>query len=173
MKMNQLTIRHFTYPIVFAVIWMLMTDQIGLISFGIGYLLSFVVNWLLLSTLDEVPTHHRRNLPLRVLLVIGYLVRLNWEIILSGFDVFLRIVGARPIRAGIVAVPVQDPDDDQVVAGLSAHSITITPGQLVVAYDRDGKTLYVHCLDVESMAPTLEVAQAKRMRMFRRMLGLD
>lgn len=173
MNARQLTIRNFTYPTPLTILWVLMAARLDIASVIIGYTLSFFLIWLLLSTLDTLPAHRTKNLPLRFALMVWYVVQLNFEIIMSGIDVFLRIVGVRPIRSGIVAVAVQDPDDNQVVAGLSAHSITITPGQLVVAYDRDGKTMYVHCLDVETMAASLEESQVKRVKMLRRILGLD
>lgn len=173
MTANQFTTRHFIYPVPLAMLWMLMAGRIEILSFIIGYALAFIIVWLLLSTLDMQPSYQTRNLPLRFALLALYVIQLNLEIVMSGIDVFLRIIGVRPMRSGIVAVAVQDPDDNQVVAGLSAHSITITPGQLVVAYDPDGKTMYVHCLDVETMAPALEESQIKRVRMLRRIMGLD
>lgn len=173
MRTNRLTTRHFIYPLIFAVLWVLMTGRIEPISFLIGYLIGFIVTWLVMSTLDEQPTYHTKNLPIRILELMGYVIKLNWEIVLSGVDVFLRIINVRPTRSGIVAIPIQDPEDNTIIAGLSAHSITITPGQLVVAFDRENKVLYVHCLDVDSMFPTMEADQNKRMHKLRRISGLD
>ncbi len=173
MTMNNLTARNFVYPVAFAIVWMIMTGYVEPISFIIGYALSFVVIWLLLSAQEDLPQSRTENLPIRIVMITWYIIRLNYAIFLSGTDVVLRILGIRKNKIGIVAVPVQDPDDNQVVAGLSAHSITITPGQLVVAYNPEGTTLYVHCLDVDKMAPTLNAEQAERVAEFRRMLGLD
>lgn len=170
---NRLTTRHFIYPLIFAVLWVLSTGQVEPISFLIGYLIGFIVIWLVMSTLDEQPSYHTKNLPSRILELVIYLFRLNIEIILSGVDVFLRIINVRPTRAGIVAIPVQDTDDNSIIAGLSAHNITITPGQLVVAFDSENKVLYVHCLDVDSMFSTMEADQNKRMHKLRTILGLD
>lgn len=152
-----------------AVIWIILSNHASLESFVIGYVLSLMIIQLLLkdSSLNLKPT---RVVGQFVALVI-YSVVLSRDILLSGIDVALRAVSLRPLKPGIIAVPVQD--KRSVIAGLSAHGITITPGELVVDFDEDKNVMYVHCLDTEHAVNTLDADQAKRLKMFRRILGDD
>ena len=86
--------------------------------------------------------------------------RLAIDIVRCGLQVAgLVIRPSMPIRPGILAVR----SGCRTGAGLalSAHAITVTPGEMVVEVGRDG-TFYVHCLDVESSARTADADQARR-----------
>jgi multisubunit Na+/H+ antiporter MnhE subunit len=82
--------------------------------------------------------------------------------------VLLRILGVRPVNPGILAVRVDD--DSEVIAGLSAHGITITPGQLVVDFDEQQQLIYVHCLDVEANIPRIQAEQTRRLPYLRKVV---
>jgi multicomponent Na+:H+ antiporter subunit E len=66
-------------------------------------------------------------------------------------------------------VPTQDETHSASIAALSAHAITITPGELVVDFD-GAKVMYVHCLDTEATSKTADPAQAARLKLLRRVL---
>ena len=55
-------------------------------------------------------------------------------------------------------------------SAFSAHGITITPGELVIDFD-GSRAMYVHCLDVEASAASAPGAQAKRLKLLRRIAG--
>lgn len=168
------TIRRLTLPLPFTIVWMMMVQRFALDSFLIGYVLSYFIMLLVLDTQELQRPAKLSNLPRRLWTFITYVIRLWWKIFISGVDVALRVLGFRTItRSGIVAVPIQDDLEDPVIAGLSAHGITITPGELVVAYDEEEKVMYVHCLDVEASLPFLNERQAERVKTFRRILGHD
>ncbi|MFW5692120.1 MAG: Na+/H+ antiporter subunit E [Chloroflexota bacterium] len=169
-----MNIRQLLFPLPFAILWIILTNQVGVVSFLIGYALAFAIGLLLVDLTDGEQAVRLTNLPSRVLWVVIYVVTLSRDIFLSGVDVSLRVIGLRPIsRTGIVAVPVQADKDHEVIAGLSGHAITITPGELVVAYDDDERIMYVHCLDVEMSVPNLEKNQGARVKVYRRILGHD
>jgi multisubunit Na+/H+ antiporter MnhE subunit len=77
------------------------------------------------------------------------------------------------ISAGIIRVPVQD--SRNLISGMTAHGITITPGELVVHFgERDGlDVVYVHCLDLEGSAASIDDAQTRRMVFYRGMFGTE
>lgn len=56
------------------------------------------------------------------------------------------------------------------MAALSAHGITVAPGELVVDFE-DSHIMLVHCLDAEEAAKSIFEAQARRLRLFERILG--
>ena len=78
--------------------------------------------------------------------ILQYAVILGFDLIRSGIQV-ARIVltPEMPIRPGIIPVPSECRSD--LGRALSAHAVTLTPGQLVVGMDDDG-VMYTHCLDV-------------------------
>lgn len=161
-------------PLPFAVVWVILTNQVNLAGFLIGYALAFGMGRLFLLPINPQEPIRLRHIPRRIGYVISYILRLSVDIFLSGVDVSLRVMGLRPIsRSGIVAVPIQDETHNEVIAGLSAHAITITPGELVVAYDTENDLMYVHCLDVVQAEPTLDSEQAARVKIYRRILGYD
>jgi multicomponent Na+:H+ antiporter subunit E len=156
-----------------AVVWVILTSQVSVWSFGIGYVISFAIA-LLLSRSRETPLNiNPAKLPGQIGATIIYTALLARDILLAGIDVSLRVLGVRPLNPGIVAVPTQDEKERDIIGGLSAHGITITPGELVVDFSEDGETMYVHMLDVDSFEPELAPDQARRLKFFRSMLGYD
>jgi multicomponent Na+:H+ antiporter subunit E len=156
-------------PIPMAVVWAILVDQFSIPSLIIGYIIGVGVT-ALLSRSASVNIYVLK-LPGEFLALITYMLWLSRDILLSGVDVALRVIGVRPTRTGIVAVPVQD--ESEIVAGMSAHSITITPGELVVDFDEEQNIMYVHCLDVEMSVPKVDREQTERLKQFRRILGHD
>jgi len=170
-------LQHLIIAVPVALLWIALTSLLTVESFIIGYIVGVTLSWLLAQgqVLPPLSTH---NLPGRAFTFILYSIKTAWDIFLSGVDVTLRILGIRQPKPGIIAVPVQHGDEDdpllrEVMAGLSAHSITITPGELVVDYSEDGEIMYVHVLDIDSSAPKLDDEQAARMRIFRKVFGRD
>lgn len=156
-----------------AVVWVILTSQVSVWSFGIGYVISFAIA-LLLSRSWETPLNFSLlKLPGQLFATLVYSLFLTWDILQAGIDVALRVFGVRPLNPGIIAVSTQDEEDNDVIDGLSAHGITITPGQLVVDFSEDRNTMYVHALDVDASVPELDPDQARRLKYFRRMLGYD
>lgn len=168
-----MTIRNWLFPLPFMFLWVILTNQVGIVSFMIGYALAFLLGLLLMGSRERQQSVQLSRIP-DVFAIIIYIVTLSVDILLSGIDVALRVLGLRSVaRTGIIAVPINDEKKRDVIAGLSAHAITITPGELVVAYDKDEEVMYVHALDVDASEPHLERKQTDRVAKYRRMLGDD
>lgn len=88
--------------------------------------------------------------------------------VLRGALVTARIVlSARmPLKTGILAIP--SGSRTELGTALSAHAITLSPGELVVEMDGEG-VMYTHCLDVERSAEYVAAAQSLRQNLLRRM----
>jgi multisubunit Na+/H+ antiporter MnhE subunit len=149
-------------------LWVVMTNQPNPFGFGLG----FGIGFLLLVTLRGKRGLNIRliHLPKQLGWALLYLLVLTRDIVISGWDVSLRILGLRPIKSGIIKVPIGDKRPE--VGALTAHGITITPGQLVVEFDRHDN-VYVHCLDVDSSAQTIAADQARRLKFYQGMMGDD
>lgn len=100
-----------------------------------------------------------RRLPAAIIALAIYVPRLIVDIIKCGVTVAGFILDPKlPIRPGIVAVKSGGND---VVTALSAHAITITPGEQVLEIGDDG-TMYTHCLDAVSSGAGADTAQTAR-----------
>jgi multicomponent Na+:H+ antiporter subunit E len=100
-----------------------------------------------------------RRLPSALVALAVYVPRLIVDIIKCGITVAGFILDPKlPIRPGIVAVKSGGND---VVTALSAHAITITPGEQVLEIGDDG-TMYTHCLDAVSSGAGADAAQTAR-----------
>jgi multicomponent Na+:H+ antiporter subunit E len=64
-----------------------------------------------------------------------------------------------PINPGIIAI--DSGCESELATALSAHAITITPGEMVIAMDEKG-VMYTHTLNVQRSAEAAEEAQALR-----------
>lgn len=91
-----------------------------------------------------------------------YVALLVIDVIKCGINVAIVILRpSLPIHPGVVAIPSASSSD--AVRAVSAHGITITPGEMVVEIGDDG-TLYTHCLDAPASGATAAAAQADRAR---------
>jgi multisubunit Na+/H+ antiporter MnhE subunit len=152
----------------FGLIWVILTNVTSLESYLLGYVLGLIVVSLGVVRVDT--DVNLANFPKQAWAFIRYSIFMVWQIALATWDVNLRVFGFKPVREGIIAVTIDDETEDELIGGASAHSITITPGELVVAYDKECKIMYVHCIDVEQSGKTLQPAQATRLAYFKRIL---
>lgn len=128
-------------------------------------------NWLLgvlraigiTALLRPTPTPiNWQNLP-KALLATGHFVLTSlWDLLVSSFQV-TRLLLQRDVRLrqGVFTLPTKHPSPQ--VSLLSAHAITLTPGELVVEMDEAG-LLYVHSLDVVASAEKAPQAQQQRVK---------
>jgi multicomponent Na+:H+ antiporter subunit E len=100
-------------------------------------------------------------LPTVLLALVKYVVIMLWQLIVSGLQVAHIVLSpSLPIRPGIIAIP--SGTDSELATALSAHSITVTPGELVVEISDDG-VMYTHVLDVtQSEAARLNAQDQRR-----------
>jgi multisubunit Na+/H+ antiporter MnhE subunit len=143
--------------------WVILTQQVNLAGLLIGYVIGAGLVGMMMTRTER--RFNPRSLPRQAFGLLVYIVVLLWDIWNSGIDVLFRVIGMRPVNPGILRVSVQD--ESEIVAGLSAHGITITPGQLVVDFDEQQGVVYVHCLDVEANIPKIEQEQSRRLKYLR------
>ncbi len=150
-----------------AIGWMILTQQVNLEGFALGYGIGLILAVSFLRR--RSPRFDAFRLPFQFVAALIYLLILLWDIFVSAIDVFLRVFGIRPINPGIVRMEIGD--SRSLIAGLSAHGITITPGQLVVDFDEQNHILYVHCLDIDDADNILRNQQERRLKLLKRIVG--
>ena len=106
-----------------------------------------------------------RRLPEAILALSQYIFIVVYDAIKSGL-VAARIIldPALPIEPGIVAIP--SGCKSELATALSAHAITLAPGEMVIEISKEG-VMYTHTLDATRAAEY--VADAQRLR--RELLG--
>jgi multisubunit Na+/H+ antiporter MnhE subunit len=164
------------------VVWMLMTKRWTLESAIVGYVFAVVILIAVMSNIkrqgDAVRPLSWARLPRQAWNLIIYVAKLLLDIFTSGIDVALRILPAKlRISPSFQRVPVQDKHKSDLIAALSAHAITITPGSLVVDYENDAQgqmIMVVHVLDGDTWTEqNLSAEQAQRVKRLQAILGQE
>jgi multicomponent Na+:H+ antiporter subunit E len=163
-------LKNVVLAVIASVAWVVITGRASfeslLVGFGLGLILAVLIRF-------QRWEMKLSKLPLQLLSVFIYSLVLSRDIMLSSVDVARRALSPNmPLNPGIIAVKTQDEEGSRAVSALSAHGITITPGELVVDFD-GADIMYVHVLDVENAERNAAKNQAKRLGMYRRMLGRD
>jgi len=160
----------------FSLAWMVLSNEITLPSFIVGYILGFAILFLLYRKIGTNKINLIK-LPVQVFWLIYYIGILAVDILLSGVDVARRVLHPGPdlpINPDIQKVYTQDETRDPIISAMSAHAITITPGEMVIDYDEEdpgGVVMYVHALDIDECKDELDRDQTRRLRLFNRILG--
>ncbi|MCW1969565.1 MAG: Na+/H+ antiporter subunit E [Anaerolineae bacterium] len=157
-------------------LYLALTSNLALSNWVLAGLLAGAAVWLSGSsdgrtyTIAQLPSVAGRKL----WWAMRYAVALVLDIINSGITVTKMIVDPKlPIRPGLIVV--NSGSQNENVIALSAHGITVTPGEQVIEFGLDdeamaqtGKTygqMWVHCLDAVSSGASAEAAQARRRAM--------
>jgi multicomponent Na+:H+ antiporter subunit E len=123
----------------------------------LGFLLAAAIIFLLR------PAGHAsswRLTPESILALIRYVLILIYDLIISGVQTARIVLDPRlPIREGVIAIPTNC--DTEAAQALSAHAISVTPGEIVVEMGEEG-TMHTHVLDVERAAGAVIRAQMER-----------
>ena len=152
-------------------IWMVLGLWLMYLALTANLEISNLVLGLLISsglTLLMQPPRGRvglRRLPRATLALGQYAMIVVYDAIKSGVAIARIILDpALPIKPGIIAIP--SGCSSELATALSAHSITLAPGEMVIEISEDG-VMYTHTLDVTHAADY--VANAQRLR--RELLG--
>ncbi|MDQ7024729.1 MAG: Na+/H+ antiporter subunit E [Anaerolineae bacterium] len=164
-----------------ALLWMIFARQLSWEGFVIGYIFGFAVLMVIRinTTYQDIDQPIRpAKIPSQLIALVVYIVRLAVDVFFSGIDVAKRVINPKlPIDPDTRRVSTQDKSNDDLISALSAHSITITPGELVIDFETDenGQTvMLVHTLDKEeSNMEKLNRDQHNRLKLIRQILGLD
>lgn len=143
--------------LILLVIYLALTGNLQPINILLGVLVATVAALLLRPQPGQM---NLRQLPVAVWATIRYVAILAADVVKSGFGVARMVLDpALPIRPGIVAI--DSGCDSELGTALSAHALSVTPGELVIGIDQSG-VLYTHCLDATHAAEYAAEAQAMR-----------
>ena len=146
-------------------VYLALTANLQLSNILVGLLLSSLLLLLLRPATRVV---NWRFLPSSTWAILRYLLLLVYDLIVSGIQV-ARIVldPALPIQQGIIAIPTNC--ESETAQALSAHAITLTPGELVVEMSDEG-VMYTHVLDAGHAQDDMAEAQQVREQMLQKIM---
>ncbi len=146
----------------FWILYLLLTGNTQVSNLVVGLLVAGGVGLLVRPINREFPWS---RFPGAVVASLQYAFILLWDLALSGFRVGRIILFNQPINPGIIAIP--SGCKSELGTALSAHAITVTPGEMVVEINEDG-VMYTHCLDVNKASDYVQRAQDIRLRLLQR-----
>lgn len=157
-----------------AIGWTIYTAEPTPGNFLLAYVFSLVV---LVSTGQRGDSFQLRNAPLQIYSLITYIFSLAYEVLVSGVKVALVVLAPElKISPGMTELSTFDDSKNELISAVSAHGITITPGELVVDFNETGDepaTMIVHSLNVDVSAKRLERDQQVRLKRIKGILGHD
>ena len=157
-----------------AIGWTIYTARPTPGNFLLAYIFSLVV---IVATGQRFDNFHLRNVPLQLYYLIAYVLFLAIEVLVSGVKVALIVVAPElKISPDSTELSTFDESNNDLISAISAHGITITPGELVVDFkesDEEGATMIVHSLTSEASAERLENDQRLRLKRIKGILGHD
>ncbi len=143
--------------LILLVIYLALTGNLQLSNIVLGALVAGAATVLLRPQPGRMEL---RRLPAALWATVRYLAILGADVVKSGVGVARIVLDPKlPIRPGIIAIP--SGCSSELGAALSAHALTITPGEMVIGIDEVG-VMYAHCLDATRSAEYAAEAQAMR-----------
>jgi multisubunit Na+/H+ antiporter MnhE subunit len=106
-----------------------------------------------------------KRIPAFLWAMVRYVFVVLWDILKGGVATARIVLSFKmPLKTGIIAIP--SGSKTELGTALSAHAITLSPGELVVEMDEEGN-MYTHCLDVDKSEVYVAEAQALRRNLLR------
>jgi multicomponent Na+:H+ antiporter subunit E len=138
-------------------VYLALTANLEAANLVLGLLIAVGLTWLLQPNPLRIEL---RRLPSALLALGRYAIVVAWDVVKSGLGVArLLLDPALPIKPGIITIP--SGCESELATALSAHAITLAPGEMVIEIGEDGM-MYVHALDATRSAEY--VAEAQRLR---------
>jgi len=144
----QRLIPHPLFAVFLLILWLLMND------FSFAHLLLGSVLAVVISRVSQPfwPEYSRVKHPGKLLLYLGHLLL---DILKSNLIVARRILfHSRELKPGFFTYPLQLNDDLAIT--ILASTISLTPGTVSAHYNREGRTLLIHCLHLDNEAALIE-----------------
>jgi multicomponent Na+:H+ antiporter subunit E len=139
-------------------VYLALTGNLELSNLVVGMIVALIVSLLLPK--GELPPFSLKRIPGFLAAGIGYMWTVAIDVIRGGISTARIVLDPKlPINPGIIAIP--SGSKSELGTALSAHAITLSPGELVVAIDDEG-VMYTHCLDVTDTEKFIEKAQSTR-----------
>jgi multicomponent Na+:H+ antiporter subunit E len=155
--------RYLPFILFIAIIYLFLTSNLEILNIILGLIISLGITILLKP---EIKAYSWRNIPTALFAIIHYIFILIWDIIQGGIMVAKLAVSPKlGIKPAIISIP--SGCETELAKALSAHAISISPGELVIEIDENG-IMYTHVLDVRKSGEYRKQAQQIRSELLRK-----
>ena len=147
------------------IVYLALTGNAEPANLVVGALVAVGIS--LLRPKMNLPLISLKRLPQFLWAGIRYIFVLAWDVIRGGISTARIVLDPNlPLNPGIIAIP--SGTQSELGTALSAHAITLSPGEMVVAIDDEGM-MYTHCLNVDDSEEIVAEAQELRKNLLSRM----
>jgi multicomponent Na+:H+ antiporter subunit E len=130
-------------------IWLAVTGTFTFENFVFGFVLSFVLMWLI--TTDRREEKYFNRVPKLISFIFFFL----YELVKANIQVAYDVITPRYyMKPGIIRIPLEAKSDLEIT--LLANLITLTPGTLSLDVSDDRKVLYVHAMYINDRDKFIE-----------------
>jgi multicomponent Na+:H+ antiporter subunit E len=149
----------FLLNILLALIWVALTGYFIPTNVVIGFLLAYIVLWLVQRTMEPSSYFVKMHQ------LLGFILFFIWELIKANLRVAYDVLTPRHhMRPGVVAVPLDAKTDLEIM--LLSSLITLTPGTLSLDVSGDRRVLYIHAMyitDIEAFRQEIKTGMERRL----------
>jgi len=133
---------HFLTNILLMLIWVFLTGEYNFYNFFFGFILSFLIIWLIDSGNGQ--SKYVNIVPR----IINFFFFFNYELIKANLEVAYEVMTpGLKVTPGIVRIPLDVETNFEI--SFLANLITLTPGTLSLDVSTDKKVLYVHSMYIK------------------------
>jgi multicomponent Na+:H+ antiporter subunit E len=146
-------------------VYLALTGNLAPTNLVMGALVALGVSALLPKA--GLPPLSLNRLPGFLWATVRYLFVVASDVVKGGIATARIVLDPKlPLNSGIIAIP--SGSRSELGTALSAHAITLSPGEMVVAIDDQG-VMYTHCLNVTDSEKMVAEAQKLRKNLLSRM----
>jgi multicomponent Na+:H+ antiporter subunit E len=129
----------FLSNILLTLIWVFLTGEYKFNNFLFGFVLSFIILWILSGAEEQSSKKYFKIVPR----IISFVLFFIWELTKANIQVAYEVITPKfNMKPGIIAIPLEAKTDLEIT--LLANLITLTPGTLALDVSTDRSVLYVH-----------------------------
>jgi multicomponent Na+:H+ antiporter subunit E len=157
--------RTFQLSLPLFLVYLALTGNLAPANLVMGALVSLGISALLPKA--GLPPFSFQRLPGFLWATVRYLFIVASDVVKGGITTARIVLDPNlPLNSGIIAIP--SGSRSELGTALSAHAITLSPGEMVVAIDDQG-VMYTHCLNVGDSEKMVTDAQTLRKNLLSRM----
>lgn len=156
-------LQYLPFILFISIIYFFLSANLEILNIILGLLISVGITFLLKP---QIKPYSLRKVPIAFVAMVQYIFILIIDIIKGGIMVAKLAVNPKlRIKPAVISIP--SGCETELAKALSAHAISISPGELVIEIDEKG-IMYTHVLDERKSFEYRELAQQIRKDLLRK-----
>lgn len=136
-------VKHFLTNLLLSFIWVALTGSLYYSNFLFGYLLGFLILWIMNQNEEDQRYYNR------VPKIIGFVFYFLYEMIVANLQVAYDVITPKYFfKPGIVRFPLEATTDLEI--NLISMFISLTPGTILLDVSEDKKSIFIHVMYLDS-----------------------